>query len=446
MKFGIENLGPIKKANIELGDFTIICGKNNCGKTYLTYSLYSFLATIRANLVLNIDDSYFEDCCRNGSTSLDVKKIWPGYNSTLARCMEIFSKRMPFFLGVSQKYERFLATACMEDKDLQIFIKKGIKAKIKKKEKCTFVIEKKQDLSTLKITLENTGERLPKKSNLKKMFQMSCSLFMNDIIPDTFSLTSERTGVAIFTDELATIVANNISRKGKNSVQRIDEAEENKSAPFPLPVMREITFFMRIKKIAKNTSFIFDKYPEILEEFSDIVKGKYMVDEYKGIQYIPQGTERKLFLSESSSSVKALVELNFYLQCCARPGQVLMIDEPELTLHPENQRKLAHLLVHLVNIGLRVLVTTHSDYFVKELNTLLMLNYANDSRMPALQKKYGYKIFDLLRAEQVRVYSADGCTITPVEVSPDVGIGIPSFDENIREMGKIQRDILYGGR
>ena len=33
MKFGIKNLGPIKEANIELGDLTIICGKNNCGKT-----------------------------------------------------------------------------------------------------------------------------------------------------------------------------------------------------------------------------------------------------------------------------------------------------------------------------------------------------------------------------------------------------------------------------
>lgn len=44
MKFGIKNLGPIKEANIELGDLTIICGKNNCGKTYLTYTLYAHLS------------------------------------------------------------------------------------------------------------------------------------------------------------------------------------------------------------------------------------------------------------------------------------------------------------------------------------------------------------------------------------------------------------------
>ena len=173
------------------------------------------------------------------------------------------------------------------------------------------------------------------------MFQMACSLFINDIIPDTFSLTSERTGVAIFTDELAAIVANNLHRSGRNRVQRIDESEERKSAPYPLPVMKEIAFFLKIKKIAKNTSFICDKHPEILEEFTNIIDGKYTVDEYKGIQYIQKGTGRKLFLSECSSSVKSLVELYFYLQCCARPNQVLMVDEPELTLHPENLRKLA---------------------------------------------------------------------------------------------------------
>ena len=51
-----------------------------------------------------------------------------------------------------------------------------------------------------------------------------------------------------------------------------------------------------------------------------------------------------------------------------------MVDEPELNLHPENQRRIAQLFARLVNLGIRVFVTTHSDYIVKELNTLIMLN------------------------------------------------------------------------
>ena len=43
MTFRFKNLGPIKKADLELGDLTIIAGRNNTGKTYLVYALYGFL-------------------------------------------------------------------------------------------------------------------------------------------------------------------------------------------------------------------------------------------------------------------------------------------------------------------------------------------------------------------------------------------------------------------
>lgn len=53
---------------------------------------------------------------------------------------------------------------------------------------------------------------------------------------------------------------------------------------------------------------------------------------------------------------------------------MLIIDEPELNLHPDNQRKMAGLLARLVNCGVKVLVTTHSDYLIRELNNRVMLN------------------------------------------------------------------------
>ena len=43
MKFRFKNLGPITEADLELGDLTIIAGRNNTGKTYLAYALYGFL-------------------------------------------------------------------------------------------------------------------------------------------------------------------------------------------------------------------------------------------------------------------------------------------------------------------------------------------------------------------------------------------------------------------
>ena len=43
VKFIFKKIGPIKKAELELGDITIIAGRNNTGKTYLVYTLYGFL-------------------------------------------------------------------------------------------------------------------------------------------------------------------------------------------------------------------------------------------------------------------------------------------------------------------------------------------------------------------------------------------------------------------
>ena len=50
MKISAENLGVLTRAEFELGDLTIICGKNNTGKTYATYALFGFLYDWRENL------------------------------------------------------------------------------------------------------------------------------------------------------------------------------------------------------------------------------------------------------------------------------------------------------------------------------------------------------------------------------------------------------------
>ena len=42
MKIKVANLGIIRQAEFELGDMTIICGKNNSGKTYISYATYGF--------------------------------------------------------------------------------------------------------------------------------------------------------------------------------------------------------------------------------------------------------------------------------------------------------------------------------------------------------------------------------------------------------------------
>ena len=45
LTFTFKNIGPVQDAELELGDLTVIAGRNNTGKTYLVYTLYGFLKT-----------------------------------------------------------------------------------------------------------------------------------------------------------------------------------------------------------------------------------------------------------------------------------------------------------------------------------------------------------------------------------------------------------------
>jgi ABC-type multidrug transport system ATPase subunit len=84
---------------------------------------------------------------------------------------------------------------------------------------------------------------------------------------------------------------------------------------------------------------------------------------------VKRGLEIDLY--NASSSIKQLVPLILYLRFRAIKNELLIIDEPEMNLHPESQSKLLEILASLVNAGLNVLITTHSPYFLSHLNNLV---------------------------------------------------------------------------
>ncbi len=55
----------------------------------------------------------------------------------------------------------------------------------------------------------------------------------------------------------------------------------------------------------------------------------------------------------------------------AEPGELLIIDEPEMNLHPTAQIQIIEFLALLANAGLKVLITTHSTYVVDHLSNLI---------------------------------------------------------------------------
>ena len=163
-------------------------------------------------------------------------------------------------------------------------------------------------------------------------------------------------------------------------------------------------------------------------------------------------------MDESSSAVRSLLDIGFYLRHVAKPGDLLMVDEPELNLHPENQRLMARLFARLVNLGVRVFVTTHSDYLVKELNILMMLNQ-NKPHLEKIAIEAGYRREELMDAKKIRAYVAEKAlvslkgrkrkirclTLVPTRVDPEMGIDAKSFDSTINEMNQVHNAIVWGG-
>ncbi|MCY4225507.1 MAG: AAA family ATPase [Bacteroidetes bacterium] len=173
------------------------------------------------------------------------------------------------------------------------------------------------------------------------------------------------------------------------------------------------------------------------------------------IFFKPMSNGTTLTMGESSGVVRSMLDVSFYLRHIAKPGDLLMIDEPELYLHPENQRKFARLFALLTHFGIQVMITTHSDYFIREFNTLIML-HEDKPYLKRIADREGYSEEELLDKDKIRAYVAEPDlsqsrgngsryhTFVEADINDDEGIEARSFDKTIIKINEIQDAILWG--
>ena len=92
---------------------------------------------------------------------------------------------------------------------------------------------------------------------------------------------------------------------------------------------------------------------------------------YPEFVYRPLETKRDIRLTRASSMVSELAPVVLFLRGAISPGDMLIIEEPEAHLHPAAQTQIAGVLASLVRERVQVVVTTHSDWLLKEIGNLI---------------------------------------------------------------------------
>ena len=462
MKIMVENLGVLKKAEFELGELTLICGGNNTGKTYATYALFGFLSRWERLLKARISDSTIQDLLRDGVTRLDVESYVKEAKHILRQgCLEYMRQLPRIFASKPGRFSETKFRVSIDAETKSPITNRAFERTTRSADDDLLSLSKAEGENDVVISLlmEKRRRLLPQNTIKQVISDGIVRLLFEGFFPRPFIASAERTGATIFRREL------NFARK--RLLEEMSQADVDDAAmgllsksyqDYALPVEVNVDFIQQLENVARKNSYLVENHPHILNEFADIIGGDYIAGSNDTIYFRPARKPLKLTMDESSSAVRSLLDMGFYLRHVARPGDLLMVDEPELNLHPENQRRISRLFARLVNLGIHVFVTTHSDYIVKELNTLIMLNQ-DKPYLKIIAQREGYKREELLSTYKIRVYIAQKAlmnlegrrrrsrhpSLVPARIDPELGIEVRSFDETINKMNEIQEAIVWGG-
>lgn len=158
----------------------------------------------------------------------------------------------------------------------------------------------------------------------------------------------------------------------------------------------------------------------------DILKGTVRLDRaetgYPVFAYRPQNWKSDLPLMQASSMVSELAPVVLYLRHIVQPDDVLIIEEPESHLHPAMQAVFARELARLARSGIRVVVTTHSEWLLDQFANLVRL-----SGLPEDKRKEFPGADAALRPEQFGAWlfkpkqRPKGSVVEEIRVDPDAG-------------------------
>lgn len=183
-----------------------------------------------------------------------------------------------------------------------------------------------------------------------------------------YYLPADRTGVM---HSHHVVVSALVQRASLAGIRRFDDVPmlSGVMADFlDLLVSRISQLEQRMTSSAKVGNLARQMEKHILEGSVRVNQGEV---QYPSFAYRPMGWKKDVPLMRSSSMVSELAPIVLYLRHIVEEGDVLIIEEPESHLHPSKQAAFARELAKVVNAGVHVVITTHSEWFLEQIGNLV---------------------------------------------------------------------------
>jgi predicted ATP-dependent endonuclease of OLD family len=449
MKIRITELGPIKEAVIDLDKkMTLFCGQNATGKTYLAFVIYFITQLENKNIGIPLDREIIDTLISTNVAviDLDISAIW---DYAIKEINSVKNNLWRYFAVAEDKQQQFFGKTTIEMlEDAAAFeariIAMDYQRSIKLDNNFSFQITKQKNEKKLTLTLLDENIKNIKNIPYLRLVLLSriYSLLIFAPVSSSTIFPVERNSILTFHNELK-FKTNYFTNELAVGITGSPIEDFNR---YPKPIKDALAVADDLEQIQKRKSIYFEFAEQIEQE---LLKGKLIVSkEGKSVEF-KSDKAKTLGLSfhQSSSIVKMLASLIIYLKHIAVENDLIIIDEPELNLHPSNQILLTQIFAKLINKGLRLIISTHSDYIIREINNLLMLGAQTDN-MNSIAADYGYTKDQFIKQNDIAVYFFDyvknskKIDVKPIAVS-QTGFSVKSIDDTIDRQNQISEDLFY---
>ena len=446
----ISYLGAIRKAVVDLQKpLTLFCGPNSTGKTYLSYLLYAifentdYVESKGLDKIVKHFSEYKEFTLNRELVENFIQDVAVSMKDKLGSIFGIGDT------AVDKLFSQFELSLILSDGDYEKMLESPCRLISKNGEKEFGIVK---DASSDKVIYHMNGEN----STIGRESLMGLRLMINHFFRllcfrnsgGVRMLTVERNSIYTFKTELSlgrNELIDRIQQKSGRSELDILDMVNSSSRRYPLAVRSSLRIANDLENVQKFNSPYY-KIAELIEK--GILQGEVKITRTGDVEFVSDkvGKTKHLPIHLTSSMVKTMSSLVIYLKHIARKGDLLIIDEPEMNFHPNVQISLMQIFAILTKLDLRIIISTHSDYMIREVNNLIMAGtiYSKDAQ---LIRELGYNEKMLLNKNDIAVkYFNYGklkrlLDVVDVKVEDD-GFAIESIDNTINDQNRITETLF----